>query len=307
MDTLLRVRFTAQHLPCRQVVAVLDQAWAEGSHVRIMPDCHSGKGCVIGYTARLTGRVVPNLIGVDIGCGVRAWNMGRRSLSARDFEVLDAFIKSRIPSGMGGAHAGPVAACDADVESVCRRTGNRKRPDYLGYVARSVGTLGGGNHFIEIDLEPLARRAGVQLLVDSIGAMDADRRCVALADARHLEFDLLSLDVGSEIDISQLEALGSRLLPLRPLGNFLERWLRVLAAARCQPGFRVAVVGAGAQLFGAPRAPKHVAPFAWGGDTDERLTLETLRTKVTVRQSKGASIRAACGQLAGRLRRDGDG
>jgi hypothetical protein len=81
---------------------------------------------------------------------------------------------------------------------------------------------------------------------DSIGALDADRRCVALSDARHLEFDLLSLDVGSEIDTSWLETLGDRLLPLRPLGDFMERWPGILAAARGRPGFRVAVVGAGA-------------------------------------------------------------
>jgi tRNA-splicing ligase RtcB len=136
-----------------QIVKLLDQPWAEGSNVRIMPDCHSGKGCVIGYTARLGGRIVPNLIGVDIGCGVRAWNLGRRPLSTRDFEELDAFIKGRVPSGMGGVHAEPVASCDTDVEPVCRRTGSRKRPDYIGYVRRSVGTLGGGNHFIEIDLD----------------------------------------------------------------------------------------------------------------------------------------------------------
>jgi tRNA-splicing ligase RtcB len=136
-----------------QIVKLLDQSWAEGSNVRIMPDCHSGKGCVIGYTARLGNRIVPNLIGVDIGCGVRAWNMGRRPLSAPDFEELDAFIKSRIPCGMGSVHAEPVAAGGAEVESVCRRTGSRKRPDYVGYVHRSIGTLGGGNHFIEIDVD----------------------------------------------------------------------------------------------------------------------------------------------------------
>lgn len=137
----------------RQIIQLLDQSWAEGSNVHIMPDCHSAKGCVIGYTARLTGKVVPNLIGVDIGCGVRAWNLGQRSLSAADFERLDGFVRDRIPCGMGGIHSRPVAACDADVEPVCRRTGTRKRPDYIGYVRRSVGTLGGGNHFIEIDLD----------------------------------------------------------------------------------------------------------------------------------------------------------
>jgi tRNA-splicing ligase RtcB (3'-phosphate/5'-hydroxy nucleic acid ligase) len=141
----------------RQVIELLDQAWAEGSNVRIMPDCHSGKGCVIGYTARLGDKVVPNLIGVDIGCGVRAWNLGPRSLSAVDFERLDAFVRDRIPCGMGGIHPQPVAACDADVDSICQRTRNRKRKDFTGYVRRSVGTLGGGNHFIEIDLDDTGR------------------------------------------------------------------------------------------------------------------------------------------------------
>jgi pyridine nucleotide-disulfide oxidoreductase family protein len=110
---------------------------------------------------------------------------------------------------------------------------------------------------LEIDLEPLARRAGVRLLIDSIGAMDANRRCVALSDGRHFEFDLLSLDVGSEIDISWLEMLQDRLLPLRPLGEFLERWPGVMEAARHHPGHRVAVVGAGAAGVEIALAVRH--------------------------------------------------
>lgn len=110
---------------------------------------------------------------------------------------------------------------------------------------------------LEIDLEPLARRAGVRLLIDSIGAMDANRRCIALSDGRYLEFDLLSLDVGSEIDISWLETLQDRLLPLRPLGEFMERWPVFLAAARVRAGFRVAVVGAGAAGVEIALAVRH--------------------------------------------------
>lgn len=110
---------------------------------------------------------------------------------------------------------------------------------------------------LEIDLEPLARRAGVTLLIDSIGAMDANRRCVALSDGRHLEFDLLSLDVGSEIDISWLETLRDRLLPLRPLGEFMDRWPGVMEAARNHPGYRVAVAGAGAAGVEIALAVRH--------------------------------------------------
>jgi pyridine nucleotide-disulfide oxidoreductase family protein len=99
---------------------------------------------------------------------------------------------------------------------------------------------------LEIDLGPLARRAGVKLLLDRIEAMDASKRCVTLSGGRLLDFDLLSLDVGSEINTSWLSTLGNGLLPLRPLGDFLDRWPMVLAAARCRPGYRVAIVGAGA-------------------------------------------------------------
>jgi pyridine nucleotide-disulfide oxidoreductase family protein len=117
-----------------------------------------------------------------------------------------------------------------------------------GYSGMLPGWIAG--HYaradLEIDLESLARRANVRLIVDSVGAMDANRCRVALSDGRHLEFDLLSLDVGSEIDTSWLEMLGYRLLPARPLGGFMDRWPAVLENAVGRPGLRVAVVGAGA-------------------------------------------------------------
>jgi pyridine nucleotide-disulfide oxidoreductase family protein len=99
---------------------------------------------------------------------------------------------------------------------------------------------------IEIDLESLARRANVALLRGCIDAVDAARRGVAVPGQPPLQYEVLSLDVGSEIDTSWAQALGDRLLPLRPLAGFLERWPGVLARAREQPGFRLAVVGAGA-------------------------------------------------------------
>ena len=109
----------------------------------------------------------------------------------------------------------------------------------------------------EIDLESLARRAHVTLLRDCIGAMDANRRWVAVSDRQQLQYDVLSLDVGSEIDTSWLETLGDRLLPLRPIGGFLERWPGVLATARDRPGFRIAVVGAGAAGVEVALAVRH--------------------------------------------------
>lgn len=97
-----------------------------------------------------------------------------------------------------------------------------------------------------IDLEPLAARADVELIIDRVGGMDAGRRCVALSDGRHLEYDLLSLDVGSESDLSCLEAAGPLLMPVRPLDTFVACWPKLLDEARRRGGCRLAVIGAGA-------------------------------------------------------------
>lgn len=98
----------------------------------------------------------------------------------------------------------------------------------------------------QIDLRPLAQAAGAWMVTDRIVGMDADRRCVGLPDGRHIEYDLLSLDVGSEIDSSWLEMAGAKLLPVKPLDDFFQEWPRVLAAAKNQQRYRLVVVGGGA-------------------------------------------------------------
>lgn len=98
----------------------------------------------------------------------------------------------------------------------------------------------------QIDLRPLSRSALARLVVDRVEGMNADRRCVNLPDGRHIEYDLLSLDVGSEIDVSWLEMTGARLLPVKPLDDFFEAWLRILANAQNKPDYRLVVVGGGA-------------------------------------------------------------
>ncbi|MEO6354617.1 MAG: FAD-dependent oxidoreductase, partial [Burkholderiaceae bacterium] len=108
-----------------------------------------------------------------------------------------------------------------------------------------------------IDLQPLAQAAQVRMVVDCITGMDAGRRCVALSDGRQIEYDLLSLDTGSEIDASWLEAAGERLLPVKPLDGFLEAWPQVLAAARENPAYRLVVVGGGAAGVELALAARH--------------------------------------------------
>lgn len=80
----------------RQIIELLNQESMKESVIRIMPDTHAGKGCVIGTTMTLKDKVIPNLVGVDIGCGMLAVKMNTKEI---DFEVLDKGIREQIPAG----------------------------------------------------------------------------------------------------------------------------------------------------------------------------------------------------------------
>ena len=110
--------------------------------VRIMPDVHAGAGCVIGFTADLGDKVIPNIVGVDLGCGMNTVKIAEKNI---DFEKLDKVIRQYIPSGRN-THAGKKVSFDKLNDLHCyRELKDMKR------IIRSIGTLGGGNHFIEID------------------------------------------------------------------------------------------------------------------------------------------------------------
>lgn len=107
--------------------------------IRVMPDAHSGKGCTIGTTMTLSDKVTPNLVGVDIGCGMLTVKLGREEI---DFEKLDMVIRNYIPSGFD-VHDSPVETFNfSDLRC--------KNHVDLGRAALSLGSLGGGNHFIEV-------------------------------------------------------------------------------------------------------------------------------------------------------------
>lgn len=114
--------------------------------VRIMPDTHAGKGCVIGFTADLGDKVVPNLVGVDIGCGMYVGNLGKIHLSDEQLAELDKFIHNNIPSGMSANDdkhcVGFAKLKDLKMWSALRN---------VDHLHRSIGSLGGGNHFIELN------------------------------------------------------------------------------------------------------------------------------------------------------------
>lgn len=126
-----------------QIRNLCDQEFAEGSRISLMPDAHAGAGCVIGTTMTVTDCVAPNLVGVDISCGVEAVNIG-----PSDFDPveLDAAIRERVPSGFAIRDKKLPIADTVNLEDLTCASALA-----LGKAAKAIGTLGGGNHFIEVD------------------------------------------------------------------------------------------------------------------------------------------------------------
>lgn len=124
-----------------QIYNLIEQPAFVNSKIRIMPDVHAGAGCVIGFTADLGDKVIPNIVGVDIGCGMHVVKLGKINI---DLEALDNFIKEKIPSGfcVNGKVQYPFdfskSYCYNELLNINR-------------LELSIGSLGGGNHFIEID------------------------------------------------------------------------------------------------------------------------------------------------------------
>jgi len=125
-----------------QLELLLNQRAFADCKIRIMPDVHAGKGCVIGFTGNLGEKVIPNIVGVDIGCGMLCVELGNIELN---LEALDKIINEQIPSGMN-VHEERKVRFEKLQELKCYRELKDSRR-----LERSIGTLGGGNHFIEID------------------------------------------------------------------------------------------------------------------------------------------------------------
>ncbi|MCL2351842.1 MAG: RtcB family protein [Firmicutes bacterium] len=128
-----------------QIINLLNQEFASGSRIRVMPDAHAGAGCTIGTTMTITDKVVPNLVGVDIGCGMETAVLrdGRAEL-----QKLDKAIHSLIPAGFDVRKTPHMFADEIDLNELrCAAHVD------IGRAELSIGTLGGGNHFIELDTD----------------------------------------------------------------------------------------------------------------------------------------------------------
>ena len=107
-----------------QIIELLNQQFVEGSQIRIMPDTHAGAGCTIGTTMTVSDKVVPNLVGVDIGCGMLCVNLGKVSL---DLPEIDNYIRKHIPHGFNIHQEPKVNNRDkirrSQAEVFCKRAG----------------------------------------------------------------------------------------------------------------------------------------------------------------------------------------
>lgn len=134
---------TIEEVAIAQIKQLCDMSYTVGSKIRIMPDVHAGAGCTIGTTMTISDKIVPNLVGVDIGCGMETMRIENKHI---ELEKLDKLIYEKIPSGMNVRKSPHKYNDEIDLTDLrCYKEIHEHR------AIHSIGTLGGGNHFIEAD------------------------------------------------------------------------------------------------------------------------------------------------------------
>ena len=171
----------------QQIRRMCDYSFTEGSRIRIMPDVHAGAGCTIGTTMTVHDKAVPNVVGVDIGCGMYTVRLAEREI---DLERLDA-AAHYIPSGMS-VWEGRQERFDLTGLRSYRVLKDTRR------LERSLGTLGGGNHFIEVD----AAADGTKYLVIHSGSRNLGKQV-----AEHYQRLAIDLSKGKEEYLAKRDAL----------------------------------------------------------------------------------------------------
>jgi RNA-splicing ligase RtcB len=146
-----------------QILTLCNQSFVDGCKIRIMPDVHAGSGCVIGFTANLGKKVIPNIVGVDIGCGMLVAELGIEHI---DPKKLDKVIRERVPAGMNVHESQKMS------DSFLSQLDCKDSLHNVDWILRSMGTLGGGNHFIELDED----EKGNQYLVIHTGSRNLGKQ-----------------------------------------------------------------------------------------------------------------------------------
>lgn len=185
-----------------QIQTLVDQPFTKGATIRIMPDMHAGKGSVVGTTMTIHDKVVPNLVGVDLGCGMLCTEIKVKRI---DFQQLDDVIRQSVPSGMNIRESAHPYAADIPLENV-------RAPYKLDRALRSIGTLGSGNHFIEVNRDDQGRT----FLVIHSGSRHLGVQIADHYQGRAIEQIMKTDDVKQEIE--RLKAGGRE----RDISTYLE-------------------------------------------------------------------------------------
>lgn len=170
-----------------QIQRMCDYEFTKDSKIRIMPDVHAGKGCTIGTTMTVRDKAVPNIVGVDIGCGMYTVNLGKGTIDLQKLDEAAHFV----PSGMN-VWGGRQERFDLTELHCYRSLRDTKR------LERSLGTLGGGNHFIEVDLA----QDGTNYLVIHTGSRNLGKQVAEI-------YQRLAIDLnqGKETYFEQRDAI----------------------------------------------------------------------------------------------------
>ncbi len=132
-----------------QIIELCNQPMSEGQKIRMMPDVHAGAGCTVGTTMTVGDKIVPNLVGVDIGCGMEVSYLAQKDI---DFALLDEAVRRSVPSGAETRAFAHKYAKDISLKELrCYKNVD------IDYARLSLGTLGGGNHFVEVDRDSQGR------------------------------------------------------------------------------------------------------------------------------------------------------
>lgn len=195
-----------------QIYTLIKQPAFADCKVRIMPDVHAGKGCVIGFTADLGDKVIPNIVGVDIGCGMLCCEIGKIDI---DYAKLDSVICEHIPAGRS------VRAEEINFPQIedlyCK---NQLRN--MERLKCSLGTLGGGNHFIEVDED----NEGMKYLVIHTGSRNLGKQVAEIYQQMAID-DMQGTDKLAEESkklIAEYKATGRQKDIQRGLAELKRKW-----------------------------------------------------------------------------------
>lgn len=195
-----------------QIYTLIKQPAFADCKVRIMPDVHAGKGCVIGFTADLGDKVIPNIVGVDIGCGMLCCEIGKMDI---DYAKLDSVIREHIPAGRT-VRDEEISFCQLD-DLHCK-----DQLKNMEWLKCSLGTLGGGNHFIEVDED----NDGMKYLVIHTGSRNLGKQVAEIYQQMAID-DMQGTDKLAEESkklIAEYKATGRQKDIQRGLAELKRKW-----------------------------------------------------------------------------------